>query len=50
MEDKADMVRKVAFPPPAVDLVGPPPHREGTAHERIDEVRLRKALFDQSQK
>lgn len=40
----------VAFPSPPADSIGPPLHWESTARQRIDEDRVRRTLFDQSQK
>lgn len=49
-EDKADMVRRGAFPFLPVGTIGSPQHWEGKAHQRIDKARVGRALFDQSQK
>lgn len=50
LEDKAEMVEKVVFFHQPANPIGPPPHPEGTAHQRIDEDKVRRAQFDQSQK
>lgn len=50
VEDKTEIVRKVAFPPPPFDPSRSPLHREGTAYLGIDKSRVGKTLFDQSQK
>lgn len=47
LEDKAELVRGTAFPAPPVDPVGPPPHREGTAHQKIDKARVKRVPFHQ---
>lgn len=50
LEDNAEMVGRVAFSRPPVDWVGLPPQQKSTAHQSVDESRVRRTLFDQSQK
>lgn len=48
LKEKGEMVGRVVLPPPPVEPVGPPPNQEGRAHQQIDEVSVRRSLFDQS--
>lgn len=50
LEDKTKMVRRTAFPPTPADPMCPPLRLKGRAHQSVDEVRVRKALFNKSQK
>lgn len=44
------MVRKAVFPPSPSDPEDPPSHCQRSLHRRVDEVTVRKALFDQLQR
>lgn len=44
------MIRRAAFPPPPADPMGPILHREGTTYQIVDEARVRKTSFDQSER
>lgn len=50
LKDKTEMVGRASFPPLPVEPIGLPPHQEVTGHHRVDEDRVRRALFDQPQK
>lgn len=41
---------EIGIPPPPANLIGPPTYQQCTAHQRVDEVRVRRAQFDHWQK
>lgn len=49
-EEKGQIIERVTFPPPPVDPIGLLPHRDGIARQRVDKARVRRALFNHSQK
>lgn len=50
MEYKTEIVRKTTFSTLSTNLIGPPLRLGGVVQPRIDKVRVRRELFEQSQK